>query len=153
MEPVYRNKEVIEHSILLISSYAHWFDSPLVEPSSDGDMARALFEAPMAVVSHAVQEDPVFNYGNQCALSLFEMKWTEFIQLPSRLSAESIEQKDRSHVMSTVTAKGFVKDYRGIRKSSSGRRFQISNASIWNVIDSNNSYLGQAAIIRRWVYL
>ncbi len=153
MRLVYKNKEVIEHSALLISSYTHWFGASLLEPVLDDDLARALFEAPFAVVSHATQEDPVFNYGNHRALDLFEMKWSDFVQLPSRLSAESVEQEDRSQVMNTVNDQGYVGDYRGIRKSSSGRRFEISNASIWNVIDSNKAYYGQAAVIRKWSYL
>ena len=51
-------------------------------------LARALYEAPFALVSHNTDSDPRFNYANRTALTLFEMNWNEFTTLPSRMSAE-----------------------------------------------------------------
>ena len=41
--------------------------------STVGDLAEALFHHPQPLVSHGVQADPVFRYGNAAALSLWQM--------------------------------------------------------------------------------
>jgi MEKHLA domain-containing protein len=107
---------------------------------------RALFEAPFGLVSHNTAPVPVFNYGNQTALAAFEMSWPEFIRLASRDSAETVNQQERELLMRKVREDGFVDNYRGIRISSSGRRFWIERATIWNVVDELGVYRGQAAI-------
>ena len=50
--------------------------------------AKALFEAPFAVLAHGTQPDPIFFYGNATALRLWEMSFEAFTRLPSRMSAE-----------------------------------------------------------------
>ena len=47
-----------------------------------------------------------------------------------------------------VTADGYVDDYRGVRISSSGRRFEVRDAYVWNVYDGETR-VGQAALFRR----
>lgn len=140
-----------EHAKLLISSFRHWTGKALVDQSLPvDDRSRALFEAPFGVVSHNTEADPVFNYGNQTALTLFEMEWSEFTRLPSRKSAEPVNRAEREKLMSRVTQQGFIDDYRGVRISSGGKRFMIEDATVWNVIDSSGVYRGQAAVFYRW---
>ena len=64
----------------------------LDEPSSLGE---TLFDAGIVVVSHGTEADPIFNYANRTALELFEMTWEQFVQLPSRKSAEPLERAER----------------------------------------------------------
>jgi hypothetical protein len=52
-----------------------------------------------------------------------------------------------------VTEFGFIDDYRGIRISASGRRFEIRSAVVWNVIDQTGAHWGQAATFSHWDYL
>jgi len=116
------------------------------------NVSRKLFFAPFAVMSHGTETDPVFNYANQCALDLFEMTWENFIKLPSRYSAEMDSQEERDRILQRVSEDGYVDDYAGVRITSKGRRFQITNAIVWNVFDEGR-YFGQAALIRDWAFL
>jgi hypothetical protein len=102
------------------------------------------------VVSHNTDRDPIFNYANQTAMRLFDMSWIEFTRLPSRLSAEAINREERARLMLRVTRDGFIDDYRGVRISAGGRRFEIINATVWNLVDAEGEYRGQAAAFHHW---
>jgi len=115
-------------------------------------VSNELFFASFAVMSHGTETDPIFNYANQCALDLFEMTWENFIKLPSRYSAEMDSQEERDRILQRVSEDGYVDDYTGVRITSKGRRFQITNAVVWNVFDEGR-YFGQAALIRDWAFL
>jgi hypothetical protein len=143
--------ERIQHVALLRSSFFHWTGKPLVPEDVMPDEApRYLDQAHFAVVSHGIEPDPIFNYGNRAALQLFEMREEDFVALPSRLSAEPMAQVERDHLLQRVAAHGFIDDYTGIRISSSGRRFRILQAVVWNVVDHEGHHLGQAALLQRW---
>ena len=126
----------------------------MIDPYDHGiECAKALFEAPFAVVSHNTDVDPVFNYANTTAMELFEMDWAAVTALPSRLSAEAISQDERARLLNRVTEHGFIDDYSGVRISSSGKRFRIDNATVWNLIDKDGSYAGQAAMFSNWLFV
>jgi len=114
------------------------------------ESARQVWEAPFALVSHGIEAEPVFNYGNRIALQLFDMSWDAFISLPSRLSAETVNQQERARLLARVTSDGYIDDYSGVRISASGHRFRIEQAVVWNVTDKEGQYYGQAAMFRHW---
>jgi hypothetical protein len=146
--------DLLQHVALLRSSFQRLTGRELIGKSLNAEQAvLQLQQAPFAVVSHGVGADPVFNYANQTALGLFEMEWKDFIQLPSRLSAEAMEQNERDRLLQRVTQFGFVDDYCGVRISSTGRRFLVKDATVWNLLDDSGQYKGQAALIRHWQYL
>lgn len=150
-EPGPDNAWLSAHAELLIASYFRVTERELVEQKgSREETARALYEAPFAVVSHGTGGDPVFNYGNCTALRLFEMNWRDFVKLPSRESAEAVNREARQKLLDRVNQSGFVDDYRGVRISFTGRRFRIEDTTVWNVIDENNVYHGQAAVFFCW---
>ena len=99
-------------------------------------------------MSHDATDDPVFNYASKAALDLFEMDWDAFTSTPSRLSAEPGERDARAELLRRVTDDGYVDDYEGVRVSSTGRRFMVRDAYVWNVYDGD-AYVGQAALFRR----
>lgn len=134
------------HAELLISSYRRLTGKELINPSSSENPALTLFEAPYGVVSHGTEDDPIFNYGNQTALKAFEMTWNDFTALPSRKSAEAINREKRQLLLDQVNQYGFLDDYRGVRISASGNKFWIEDATIWNVINEQGDYCGQAAV-------
>ena len=70
----------------------------------------------------------------------------KFTRLPSRLSAEFVAQELRSRLMEQVSRSGFVEGYSGMRIASSGRRFMIMDATIWNIQDKAGGLHGQAAV-------
>lgn len=139
------------HVTLLCDSCHYWLGKPLLdEKVRETDAVTALALAPFAVVSHDTAPDPMFNYANQLALSLFEMDWAEFTSLPSRVSAEPMNQAKRSSLLERVAQQGFIENYAGVRIAKSGRRFMIEKTTIWNLIDHAGEYRGQAAMILEW---
>lgn len=137
------------HEHLLIQSYYQLLKQPLVESNH----VDALWNAPFALVSHDTSHDPIFNYANALALALFEYPLETFTRLPSRLSAELPNQEERQRILDKVTIQGYVDDYSGVRISSTGKRFRIHHAIVWNVIDARGVYRGQAAMIPEWTML
>jgi hypothetical protein len=142
---------IVEWSRLLLDSYRHWVGHDLIERIPNAtQQARALFEASFVVVSHGVGPDPILNYGNQTALNLWELPWEQFIRTPSRLTAEADDRIERSRMLERAKLSGYFDGYRGVRISSTGRRFLIEQALVWNVIDPAGRPIGQAATFSHW---
>jgi hypothetical protein len=137
---------------LMLSSYRHWTGKSLwPDDQPDAELAREVFFAPFVLASAGTEEDPVLNYGNQKALELWEMDWETFTRTPGRQTAEAPEQGARDRFLETVRRQGYVDDYRGIRVSSTGRRFEILRATVWNLIDEAGRYAGQAAMFTQFI--
>lgn len=118
------NPTLREHVLRLLRSFKHWTGRDLLPASgSDSDLVQRFFEAPLVVISHGTEDDPILNYGNKAAL------------------------------LAEVTKKGFIDHYRGIRISRTGRRFSINGATVWNILDEQSRYAGQAAAFERWIVL
>lgn len=150
-EPGVENDCPGEQPKLILSSLFRMTGKNLVDPGlSEKERYRALFEAPFCVVSHNTAADPVFNYGNKVALELFEMSRDDFTKMPSRLSAEPQLREEREKLLARVTKYGYIEDYKGVRVSSSGNRFLVEDAIVWNMIDENGTYRGQAAVLYKW---
>lgn len=113
--------------------------------ASEGDLWQACWNAPRVIVAHGIEEDPVFFYGNQLALTRFELDFDAFTRLPSRYSAEAMLRDEREALLTRVREHGFIDDYAGVRISASGRRFRIEQAVVWNVSDDAGLRIGQAA--------
>lgn len=136
-----------QHAINLCDSYQQLFNKPLIQASQNTPLIQQLFNAPFALLSHGLEDDPIFNFGNQTALTLFEYNWDAFTQLPSRLSAKAVDQSERQRLLDAVSQQGFIDNYAGIRIAASGREFLIENAVVWNVVNKDGLYCGQAALI------
>lgn len=142
---------VVEWSQLLLDSYSHWIGKDLIDRTPNAkQQARLLFEASFVVVSHGVEPDPILNYGNQTALDLWELSWDQFIKTPSRLTAEPDDRAERGSMLERAKLNGYFDGYQGVRISSTGRRFLVEQALIWNVIDPAGSPIGQAATFSQW---
>jgi hypothetical protein len=145
---------LIAHTACLVRSFKHWTGKDLLPGLfNPAALAKHLFKAPLIVVSHGTEADPIFNYGNQAALNLWEMTWEEFIRTPSRLTAEAPDREERARLLEIVMRQGFINDYSGARISKNGKRFKISNAIIWNLISENGTPNGQAAMFSTWKFL
>jgi hypothetical protein len=153
-DPCEDNWYLADHIQLLRTSFHQLTGRNLIDPNlSERDAAKSLYFAPCVLVSHNTAADPIFNYGNRTALDLFELSWTDFTTLPSRKSAEIPDQAARSQLLQEVATKGYIDHYAGIRIASSGRRFQIDGAVVWNLRDQQGVYRGQAATFSTWKYL
>lgn len=155
MEP-YQTPEAEAYARLLNYSFRHWTGVGLLPEEfpiqNDAELVEALWDAPFGLVSHGTEDDPIFRYGNKLGLSLFEMGWDEFTRLPSRLSAEPATsiQDDRNRLMADALKHGWVRDYRGVRVSKNGWRFELVQTILWNVVDARGRLHGQAARINGW---
>lgn len=143
--------QVVAFSRLLIDSYRNLVGSNLVEPSSsDIEISRALFSAPFVVVAHGTQVDPILCYGNLAALKLWEMTWDQLTSTPSRLTAEPGARDERERLLRDALTCGFSQNYRGVRISSTGKRFWIEDVTVWNVLNDAGERIGQAAMFEKW---
>jgi hypothetical protein len=133
---------------LLTGSYARLLGVPLVPEGATPEWLYG--DAPFVVVAHNTDADPRFVYANKCAQRCFEYSWEEFVTLPSRLSAEAPNRNERARILEAVTRNGFVRGYRGIRISKSGRRFWINDGVVWQLIDADGMTRGQAATFTSW---
>jgi putative N6-adenine-specific DNA methylase len=141
----------VEHTQILLNSFRQFVGRDLIRRTGDPiQEARKVFEAPYVVVSHGTQEDPVLNYGNKTALELWEMDIPTLTSMPSRLTAEPMHRDERAQLMARAARDGFVDDYRGIRISSTGKRFAIEEAIIWNLVNDEGTRVGQAATFSDW---
>jgi hypothetical protein len=154
-EPSIANGYVAEHISRLLKSY-HLLTGRDFEFSNVCDpleRARRIYQAPFFLASHDGAVDPVFNYGNLTAQSLFEMDWASFTATPSRFTAEEPDRAERARLLEAVSSRGFIDDYAGIRISRSGKRFRIESATVWNVLDDEGRPIGQAATFASWTPL
>jgi len=147
----WRHHNWIAHAQIMLNSFRRFVGRELIARMGDIDEeARIVFDASFVVVSHGTQDDPVLNYGNRTALSLWEMDIPTLISTPSRLTAEPMHRDERAQLMTRAARDGFVDDYRGIRISSSGKRFLIEQAIVWNLVDADGQRAGQAATFSNW---
>ena len=147
----WRDQPWIDHTQILLNSFRKFVGRELIERLGDvQEEARILFHAPFIVVSHGTQDDPILNYGNRVALALWEMDLPTLTSTPSRLTAEPMHRDERAQLMARAARDGFVDDYRGIRISKSGKRFLIERAIVWNLVDSDDCRVGQAATFSSW---
>ena len=142
-----------QHARLILESYERLLGKPLINIVAGKGIASQLYQAPIVVLSHGTESDPILNYGNRAALKLWEMDSETFTRTASRHTAEPLIQEDRKRFMQAVNEKGYIGGYSGIRISSSGRRFRIEDAVVWNLTNEAGVYQGQAAAFMSHIYV
>jgi len=153
-EPDQSNGFQVANAQLIVASHLRLLRRPLLPDGEDGgDTARRLYHAPFVVLAHDAAPDPVFFYANLAAQKLFELSWREMVGLPSRHSAEPLAREERQRLLERVARQGYIDDYAGVRIASSGRRFRIDGATVWNLIDAKDRTVGQAAAFADWIAL
>ena len=145
--------EWLELTQNLLDSYRRWTGMELLERATPEDELLSLWNLPQVVVAHGTQADPAFVYGNHRGLELWEMSLDQFLDMPSRLTAEPLHQDERQRLLDQTRQQGYVDDYRGVRISRTGKRFMIEKALLWMVIDRAGHIIGQAATFDRWTPL
>jgi hypothetical protein len=149
----WQQETVIRHSLRLLRSFEYWTGRSLLDVNGSAqEIAQAMFAAPFALVSHGTEPDPIFNYGNRKALELWELSWQDFTRMPSRKTAEEVVQEERNRLLAETTSKGFS-NFSGIRISSTGKRFYIKDGVVWNLLDENDQYCGQAAVYSNYEFM
>ena len=148
------NPQMVRWCQYLLDSYAHWVKQELIDRSGTPlEQAERLFNSPFVVASHGAEDDPILNYGNQTALNLWRMDWEEFTRTPSRLTAEPVNREERARMLEQAKTQGYIADYRGVRISSTGTRFLVDQAIIWNIHKPDGTTIGQGATFSDWKHL
>ena len=151
---IWKQPKIICWSQILATSFQRLLDRQLIDNCTTPEqLAEALFHAPFVVVSQGIQADPIFNYGNQAALQLWDISWDKFTQTPSRLSAETVNQATRAKMLAQVANQGYTSNYSGVRISSNGRRFLIEKRIILNLTDGLANTCGEAVTFPVWNFL
>ena len=144
----------VGHTQTMLDSYRRWRGVELfAREGSAEEQAQRVFEAARVVVSHGVQDDPLLNYANRVALDLWQIDIPKLLVNPSRLTAEPMHRDERARLLERTARVGYVDDYRGIRIATTGRRFRIEQAVVWNLVDAAGRPVGQAATFDRWAWL
>ncbi len=145
--PPWTDAQIRTRAGLIVRSYRHWSGENLVDLPSDDptEQANALFDAPVAVLAHDTQADPLCVYMNAAALSAFELTIAQAAEFRTRQTAAPEDRQERSAALAGAEEVGLVTGYSGVRVSSSGRRFRINEGRIWTVLDDDGQPVGQAA--------
>jgi PAS domain S-box-containing protein len=141
--------EDADFAVLLVQSHLRVVGRPLVERSvPPRELATWLYrDTSVALLAHGPGPDPRFCYANRAAQRHFGYSWDEFVGLPSRLSADGPDRAERERLLRDVARTGFSDGYRAMRVSKSGAAFWIENVTVWNLIDGDGDFRGQAAAI------
>lgn len=132
--------ELIKNSYFALTGEVLPLDSNL-------NLIQAFDYCSYAIATHDISPEPLFNYANRAALDLFKMTSQAMIGLPSKKSASLSNQEERAVLLREVTEHGLIKHYQGKRIASDNSIFQIEDATVWNLINNENIYCGQAVII------
>jgi hypothetical protein len=72
--------------------------------------------------------------------------------MPSRQSAEEVVQEERDRLLAEAATKGFS-NFSGVRITSTGKRFQIQDGILWNLLNKQNQHSGQAAVYSKCKFI
>jgi len=137
----------------IVSSYQCLLGKPLLDSQHPRALVEQLYQLPAVILAHNGGDDPCFTYANLAAQRLWEMEWDQLVGMPSRYSAEPDHRDSRAQLLAQVQAKGYIDNYRGIRISASGQRFEIQQAVVFNLLNQEGQKVGQAATFADWQML
>ena len=152
-EQIWSDPNWVAKTQYILDSWDRLFPKPLIPRSTPERESEVLFTAPIVVVAHGIEADPILNFANRAAIELWETSLDVMLKMPSRETAEPVHRDERAELLRRTTEDGFIQDYSGIRISVTGKRFQIKQATVWNLADDAGNRLGQAAVFSSWVPL
>ena len=135
--------------ITIEQAYTYWTKGETFPVPVEAEKNREWWldqKAPFGLLVHDTQEDPVFIYANQRAQELFGYTQQEFLEIPSRKSAPSMEQQGRNQLLAEVAEIGIAQGYTGTRVDKQGNLFEITNVSVWKVLDAKQQVVAEAAM-------
>jgi hypothetical protein len=149
-DPPWLSARLLGISNLILESHQRLFGKALLQAQGSRLAAQELFVLDRVVLCHDGSEDPQFIYANRAALLLFRRNWEGMVGMPSRLSASPQQRLKRGQLLEQARRQKALVDYGGERVDAQGRRFQIRGARLWNLVDEERHYRGQAACFSDW---
>jgi len=101
------------------------------------------------ILSHGTQPDPIYNYGNQASLILFEQTIERLCTTPSRYSTVPELMDDRTSLIRQIEEVDYGYLWNAVRNSIQGKLFVIEKILIWNVYNDKGERIGLAAFYDR----
>lgn len=151
---IWQQPKIIEQTQLILNSYKKLLGKELIDRTgTELEQSQRLFYTPFVVYSHGTETDPIYNYANQIGLDLWEMNWDEFCKTPSRTTTEPLLREERQKLLDETAKNGYCTNYQGVRISRTGKRYKISDITVWNLTDDDQNYCGQAATFSQWILL
>lgn len=151
MQDIWQKPEIVTWSQIILNSYQRLLGKELINRNSNPqEEAKQLFYAPMVVLSHSSNSDPLYNYANLQGLKLWEMTWEQLITTPSKSTTEPMLREEREKLLAETTTKGYITNYQGIRVSRTGKKYKIKDVIVWNLTNEEDQYCGQGATFSRW---
>lgn len=151
MEEIWQKPEIITWTQIILNSYQQLLNKELIDRSGDElTQSKNLFFTDIVVFSHNTDLDPIYNYGNEKGLQLWEMDWQQLNNTPSRTTTQPLLREEREHLLAETITKGYVENCQGIRISRTGKKYQIKDITIWNLVDEKGESCGQAATFSQW---
>ena len=126
-----------------------WINEKLQAEGSRKKIKTALeldMDTRFGVLSHGTQSDPVYNYGNQASLILFEQTIDNLCKTPSRFSTVPELMDDRKKLIEQIETRGYGYIDNAIRISDKGNLFMMETILVWTVFDDDDQRIGLAAI-------
>lgn len=104
-----------------------------------------------AVLSHGVQDDPIYHYFNRAAFRTFQFPEQVAYETPSRYSAPPGPERDvtRAKQVDDAVQHDHTVIPEAIRQTYHGNLIRVRNIILWNVYDENGDRVGQTAIYDR----
>lgn len=162
------------HVQLLDQSLRRWTGRGIMDripnsiTSRDDDLDSILTSSRYALYSHGVLtpdmiDGAVINFGNFAALSTFGLTWKQFVQIPCcRMAPPGFHQNNLGQTLEQLELAAqtqpeekshqVIERYSGLRSALGEEQqttFRVRDAVIWNVIDNEGKYYGQATFFDR----
>ena len=100
---------------VLLQSHQRAFSRPLIASAKPGQskglLCQNLFACGFPVLAHGTEQDPKLSYANAAALQLWETRWNELIDMPSRLTAPNSERAERNNALGQAKRLDAVHNY------------------------------------------
>lgn len=137
---------------LIAESFARLAGKPLVGLAPAG-YEPAMWQAPRAIGARGIGFEPRYFYGNRMLLDLLGMSASELAGTSPRQQAEPLLRAERERMIDELARNDIVEIYGVVGLTATGRRFAISDAQIWNLIDRRGGRHGLGITFSAWRYL
>jgi hypothetical protein len=122
----------------------------LFEATNTSTIAQLHAHDRFAILSHGVQDDPIYCYANHGALQTFRWSADEFYALPSRYSApDGAARRVRHAIVQESVSDEFRVLPPSVRQTKDGDLWRITGIWLWNVYNDERQRVGQTALYDR----